>query len=397
MTNLVGNAIKFTQQGGIHVVSRLNVLARTLAIDVIDTGIGLTPDQCDRIFDPFTQADNSTSRNYGGTGLGLTISRKFAEALGGNVSVRSQPGKGSVFTVTVGTGDLEGIQLLSSQEVTRRQGEPSPAAKNLRWRLPAKRVLVVDDSEANRDLLKLVLGEAGLEVHEAENGQVALSQSDRFSYDVILMDMQMPVMDGYTATRTLRQRGCELPIYALTAHALKGMEQDCLAAGCSGYLSKPIDIDQLLAAMAKLLGGRLEAVEPESPPAATSAEVPKASSADGRQTLPPLVSRLPDKPRFRQIMQRFVVRLDEQLDAMETSWQQRNFAELASLAHWLKGSGGTVGFDDFTNPAARLESLSKSQSENGVEATLHELRELARRIHAPPVEEESATTQPAGV
>ena len=389
ITNLVGNAIKFTEQGSIRVISRLDVRGSNLEIDVSDTGIGLTPEQCERIFDPFTQADSSTSRNFGGTGLGLTISRKFAEALGGTVTVRSDVGRGSVFTITVETGDLEGVRLLSQDEVAHLRSEQGPAV-GVQWRFPAKLVLVVDDSEPNRDLLKLVLAETGLVVHEAENGKRSLDQANHHSYDVILMDMQMPVMDGYTATRTLRDQGYKRPIYALTAHAMKGFEQECLAAGCSGYLTKPIDIDQLLASMGELLGGEKVAVEQDEPRTTQAAARGFARPLTESTSLPPLLSRLSDKPRFRPVIQRFAKRLSEQLEAMEGAWQHRNFSDLASLAHWLKGSGGTVGFDAFTEPAARLETLAKASCEDNVEATLSELRELVGRVVVPPAAELTA-------
>jgi HPt (histidine-containing phosphotransfer) domain-containing protein len=195
------------------------------------------------------------------------------------------------------------------------------------------------------------------------------------------MDIQMPVMDGKTAARLMRERGLKLPIFALTAHAMKGFEQDIMAAGFTGYLTKPIDIDKLVQMLADTLGGqRVLGVSPEP-----VVPVP-AGSAGSKEPAPaesPLISRLADKPRLIPAIQKFTGRLGDQLNAMEKARGECNFTELAALAHWLKGAAGTVGYDAFTEPAIELEQMAKARAESQIEAAIRRLRQLERRIVAP--------------
>ena len=396
VTNLVGNALKFTEKGGVRVVARVagTRSAPQLAIDVIDTGVGIPEDKIGKLFQAFVQADSSVTRKFGGTGLGLVLSRNFARALGGDITVTSVAGKGSTFTATVETGALIGVRMLDPAEATRVDEEVA-ADSSLRWEFPTRKILVVDDGPENRELVCLVLQEAGLTAEEAENGQIAVDMVARGRYDAVLMDMSMPVMDGYTATKLLRSRGVKLPIIALTAHAMKGFEQEILAAGCSGYVTKPIDIDVLLATLAEKLGVG-KRVKAAAAPLARSdqgsapapAQVPvleeridlgAAAAAGG----PPVVSRFATHPRLRTAAYRFAARLGEQLDAMERAHAAGNFVELTALAHWLKGAGGTVGYDDFTAPARNLETLSKAGDTAGTKAALAELRGLEARLVVP--------------
>lgn len=383
VTNLVSNAIKFTDKGRVRVVMRLAAGEGEprFAIDVIDSGVGIAEDKLDSIFDAFVQADSSITRRFGGTGLGLAISRRYARLMGGDVVARSEVGRGSVFTVTVEPGPLDGVRMLEPREALA--AEEAGVADVATWAFPASRVLVVDDGEENRELVRLVLEEAGIEVEGAENGEVGVAKAQRERFDVILMDMQMPVMDGYTAASLLRRKGVQLPIIALTADAMKGFEQKCREAGCTGYLTKPIDIDLLLATLAELLGGRRVQVEtPPTPPGAPLAAEPAAAS--DAPAGPPLVSRLASGgPRMRATIAKFAERLHEKLKEMDASWARRDFEELAALAHWLKGSGGTVGFDVFTEPARTLEALAKARDEAQVEAVLEELHGLAARLAVP--------------
>ncbi|MDX1434900.1 MAG: ATP-binding protein, partial [Gammaproteobacteria bacterium] len=364
VTNLVSNAIKFTEKGGVKVTLHVTANAEDevrYAIDVADNGIGIAHDKLEAIFDPFVQADTSVTRRFGGTGLGLAISRKFARLMGGDIVATSEEGKGSVFLVTFDPGALENVAMLQPAQALAAAEEVGDGA-HYTWTFPSARVLVVDDGEENRDLVRLVLEESGLTVEEAENGQVGVDKASRGSFDVVLMDMQMPVMDGYTATKTLRQQGAKMPILALTGNAMKGFEQQCLAAGCSGYLTKPVDIDLLLGTLAELLGGK-RSKEKSAPPAAVQVSV-SAAPASGVASGPPVVSRLAGGgPRIRATIAKFVVRLDEKLAEMDAAWSRRDLAELASLAHWLKGSGGTVGYDDFTEPAKNLEMFAKNGQE----------------------------------
>jgi len=412
VTNLVGNSIKFTEKGGVTVALKLSGDAGSplLGLDVTDTGIGIAADKLDGMFQPFTQADSSITRRFGGTGLGLTISRRFARALGGDITVSSEYGKGSTFSVTVATGPLAGVRRVD-QSALADQGGQDASTDEVRWTFPPKRVLVVDDGPENRELVRLVLGETGLIVSEAENGQIAVDMAAATAFDMVLMDMQMPVMDGYTATRTLRANGFQAPIYALSANAMKEDEKAILDAGCSGFITKPVNIDKLMETLVTLLGGkRVEGpVAPAATEAAVHAEaappvlsaVPSAAPAPAPQPAaaapgasgPPVRSRLARSPRLRPAIRKFAGRLDEQMVVIERALETQDLHELAQLAHWLKGAAGTVGYDDFTKPAARLEQAAKEGSLEGAGSALAEVRDLVSRLESP--EEETATAVPA--
>lgn len=244
LVNLVGNAVKFTENGTVKIVLACDRDIEQLSFRVVDSGIGIGPEHLNRIFQPFRQADASTTRHFGGTGLGLTITRRIAELLGGDVTVESEVGKGSAFTLTVATGSLAGVQMVSKLE----SGDPveSPLQVTSTAADIAGRVLLVEDGPDNQRLIAFVLQKAGAKVSIAENGkegaEIALSAwRSGQPFGVILMDMQMPVMDGFTATGVLRDAGYDGPIIAMTAHAMKDDINRCLAAGCDAYLSKPID------------------------------------------------------------------------------------------------------------------------------------------------------------
>jgi PAS domain S-box-containing protein len=379
VTNLVGNAIKFTEHGSVTVA--LAVTSRTgspLTISVIDTGIGVAPEKLSTLFEPFVQADASITRRFGGTGLGLAISRRFARALGGDIVAVSEPGKGSTFTVTVDTGSLVGVRWLRPAEIVGLQ-QPTAFQPPAHGRLAAANVLVVDDGPENRELVALVLQEHGLHVDEAENGAQGAEKALASRYDAILMDMQMPVLDGFQATRLLRSKGVTTPIIAFTANAMKGFEQEVLAAGCSRYLTKPIDIDQLIETLAGVLHGTEMAAgaAAAAPPLMRPAPIVEAPAVGT------LRSRYAGKPRLHSAIRKFTGRLAEQLGAMDRACSDGDHTALAQLAHWLKGAGGTVGYDAFSEPAARLEQLAKAGDADGIAGVMLELRRLEARLEVP--------------
>ncbi len=261
LMNLVGNAIKFTKQGGVRItvgLERQPVASPRLQFSVADTGIGISGPAIAQLFRPFTQVDTSTTRHFGGTGLGLAISQRLAKMLNGEVTVVSEPGKGSTFTVSVDPGSLQDVPMLQAPP---KYGAEEPRPKTARRKETLRgRVLLAEDGKDNQRLIAVILKKAGLEVDLAENGQIACdcataSADEGRPYDLILMDMQMPELDGYGATRRLRQDGWQGPIIALTAHAMAGDREKCLQAGCDGYLSKPIERETFLTAVARHLAG----------------------------------------------------------------------------------------------------------------------------------------------
>jgi signal transduction histidine kinase/CheY-like chemotaxis protein len=253
LINLVSNAIKFTERGYVRVSARLVVnenTTPTLQIEVADTGIGMSQTQLDQLFLPFTQADRSTRRRFGGTGLGLAISKQLSELLGGEITVRSQRGVGSSFRVIVPTGDFDGVRLVDSPEdaMVSFAGDELTSTKT---RELYGRVLLVEDDALIRRLILMILEKAGADVSVACNGQDAVetalaARASGTPFDVVLMDLMMPVMDGLEATRCLRNSGYTGPIVALTADGMQETRDRCAEAGCDGYLTKPIQADELV-------------------------------------------------------------------------------------------------------------------------------------------------------
>lgn len=244
--NLISNAVKFTNEGGVTVTMRLREDDDpALEVVVDDSGIGIDPDKLPVLFQPFEQGDESISREYGGTGLGLVISKRLAEALGGTIDAESEPGKGSRFRLTVAVGSLDGVALTKNAKPYEAEaGSASPPGDELNACLDC-RVLLAEDTPGIQFLISKILQAAGAEVVTAANGDEAVQRfedEDRDGrIDVILMDMNMPQVDGYEATRRLRDKGCRQPIIALTANAMQGDREKCLAAGCDDFLTKPID------------------------------------------------------------------------------------------------------------------------------------------------------------
>ena len=256
LINLLSNAIKFTPQGGIRiavVVAEWSDCIVLLNLSVTDSGIGIAPGVLEKIFDPFVQADGSTTRKYGGTGLGLSICTRLAELMGGRIWVESEEGGGSTFTVASPFTINDAID--QCHDSRRSDG------MSVHWNGPALAILVVDDLEVNLMFASRILEKVGHTVVTAHNGQEALDAWGEGRFDLILMDIQMPVMNGIQATRVIREReersGGRVPIIALTAHALQGERENILSQGVDGYLAKPIQISVLFDELRRCL--------PESP------------------------------------------------------------------------------------------------------------------------------------
>jgi PAS domain S-box-containing protein len=334
LINLVGNAIKFTERGSVRMIARLEPSRSMLAIDVIDTGIGIAADQIEQLFRPFRQADPSMTRRYGGTGLGLAICRLLAGMLGGSIEVTSAPEQGSTFSLWVPVALSRNAQMVIAPSEVRETERPSPALDVAKLR---GTVLLAEDGFDNQVLIGSILRRQGLEVTIADNGRIAVERAREASaagkpFDVILMDMQMPELDGYSATAQLRTEGYRHPIIAITAHAMAGERQRCLAAGCDEYLSKPIDRALLLTTIRDYL---------PSPNAAPS----------------PIYSTLADDPDMIDVIDAFVNRMPTIAEGLRAAENANDVPRLRTLLHQLKGAAGGYGFEAITLGAERAERL----------------------------------------
>lgn len=368
LTNLIGNSIKFTAKGGIDVDIRHEATGRPrLVVAIIDSGIGIPEDRLGMIFEPFTQADASTSRKFGGTGLGLAICKNLSEAMGGGIAISSRMGEGTTITFEIDAGPLDAVALLEDFDDVEEIDLPllqDDEEKKLPYR-----ILVVDDGDSNRELVRLMLEFRGSDIECAENGRQAVDMATSKQYDLVLMDIQMPDMDGIEATIELRRRGVVVPIVALTANAMKGDDAVCLQNGFTGYVTKPIEEEALVAAILQALG---------QTPAELAAPSPAPlvrSPGEG-----PIRSSLPADPVFHRAIKMFVDRLQERLREMEAALANSNLQKIAEHAHWLLGAGGTAGFGAFSGPASKLEQAAKSGSTTDVALHLDEVRRLSSRI-----------------
>jgi PAS domain S-box-containing protein len=358
LDNLLSNAIKFSSVGKrVEVRIRLEnegLTSPRLILEVEDLGIGIPADVIPRLFKPFTQADPSTTRRFGGTGLGLSICKRLAECLGGTIAVRSTPNVGTCFTITlpVTPADLE--DLLDEEEFSH-ESQLMKVQKVETPRLTG-RVLLAEDTLVNQTILKYFLERAGLTVEVADNGREAVEKALAAEFDVILMDMQMPEMDGYAATSMLRQKGYSRSIVALTAHAMSGDEEKCIRAGCNAYLTKPIEADRLIKALARQMPSRSWVLKL----ADTRRMRPGAAPA------PPPVSPLPhsapatERPSLDTLTTSYRRTLPEKARSLEELSRAGDVPGLISLAHRLRGSAGMYGLPQLSEAAGRLEEAARA-------------------------------------
>ncbi|MCA9068843.1 MAG: PAS domain-containing protein [Planctomycetaceae bacterium] len=383
LVNLVGNAIKFTETGSVGVVVRVqdanNAKSSKLAFDVCDTGIGLSEEQQKDLFQPFIQADSSTTRKFGGTGLGLSVSRRMARLLDGDVSVESVPGKGSRFTATVDAGPTDNVDFINSLESTSQSPVDSSTSISL-----SGHILLAEDSPLNQRLFSTFLEAAGATVDIVEDGQQAIQKVSETlnpsgetasrSYDLILMDMQMPEVDGCTATSTLRAQGFSRPIVALTANAMHEDRKKCIQAGCNDFLIKPIARTELLSACRDWISrGKLA----DDSPALRSADVDSSMVFD-RDAMSRLVRG--DMQLFTEIVSLFHDDTSRLLKRAEEAVQENKPELLAELAHRLKGVCGAIHAESAFQAAHRLEILARERDMELIETRLinlvHEIRRL---------------------
>ena len=324
--NLLGNSIKFTEQG--HLEVRVEPDAPGyLKFAIADTGIGIPPRKLNSVFESFTQADSSTTRKYGGTGLGLTISKQLVELMHGRIWVESTVGVGSTFFFTAKLGVQE-------DQAERTKPAGSPAISNTD--VSALRILLADDSDDNRFLILSYLPKNMRRVDIAENGAIAVELFEKNCYDVVLMDVEMPVMDGYTATRAIR-RIATTPILALTAHAAAEMAASAFEAGFTELLTKPIRKGTLLEA----LGRYLPAASPNSPDAPLARE------------------RVLVEQGMEEVVPRYLNKRKSEIQLYRKALEEGNFEAIRNLGHKMKGTGTGYGFPVLTDLGDALESAAK--------------------------------------
>ncbi|MCM2369913.1 ATP-binding protein [Aporhodopirellula aestuarii] len=385
ISNLLSNAIKFTEQGGVTVVLDTqgpDEAPTHLVVSVNDTGTGMTPQQLQKIFEPFTQADTSTTRKFGGTGLGLSISKRLADALGGSLTVWSELDVGTKFNFLLPIVMAENSVLLTPS-AAMQQAEGTQSKEFPRVSLSGTRVLVVDDAVTNRNLMQLIVEDSGGVVYTATNGEEAIEKliSDQLEVDVILMDMQMPIMDGYTATSQLRSVGFMKPIIALTANAMQGDENRCRTAGCTGYLTKPLDLNALLNLISDAAAEgdtkTTSDVIAHTPKGATSEvntnPIKLVEQASENSIESELTSILPQN-WLRSFACEFVERVSDKLPSILDANDAGDLNEVARHLHWIKGTGGSVGLTPLSEMAADGEAAVATSDVEQVYETLKEMQ-----------------------
>ena len=344
LINVFWNAIKFTSQGYITFTATIEEMdgISQLSLAISDTGIGIPDYEMENIFTPFTQVDNSTSRQYGGMGLGLFISKKYMDIMQGSIYVESQQGSGSTFFIKV---PLEVISYAELNENINPGYNDNYEDKLLTDFAPI-RVLLVEDNDLNQKIVSQMLVNYGFEITVANDGLECLRLLQENHFDVILMDMQMPVMDGYETTRMIRQYEelQHIPVIAMTAHAMAGDREKCLVSGCTSYIAKPFKAEEL----AREIRKHFQGVSTNNPD--------------------------PDLKSFiNELLPEFMAQLEEMVDNLGLAFAQRDIEAIKSISHDIKGTAGMYGFRQISDGAAAIEAAAREGSFSRIKTCLDQL------------------------
>ncbi len=357
LINLCNNAIKFTEEGYVLINVSSNNDDGTLLFEVVDTGVGITQAQQKFIFEAYRQADSSTTRKFGGTGLGLSLSKELAEHLGGTLTVESELGKGSKFKLLLNFDTSEDTEIIFDlehiPEVIDAKVKIKPTVH-----LSGK-VLLAEDNKDNQELFSIYLRRMSLDVTIVENGQEAVDAIKEDDFDLVLMDMRMPVMNGLDAMKILRNNGFEKPIIALTANAMREDQEACYECGADGFLTKPVNVNEFT----QTLQNHLNEKEPE-----------KNNDAS---YIPELLER---DPGAIKLINRFVSNLHDDLIVIDELIKSNNWKDLIEVLNKLKGSAGNVGCPGISVFAGKMEFQATSHNVNELTHLLDELNEYCDMI-----------------
>ncbi len=372
LVNLVGNAIKFTEKGevSVHVIlEEMDQNQVTLRLSVADTGIGVAEDRVGLLFEKFTQADSSITRNYGGTGLGLAISKRLSELMGGQIGVESRLGEGSTFWFTAvlqtQPKEIEGTKATLSNQPTVIRYTEAPQIKAATIRKRKVKILVVEDNPINRLVTMDTLKIAGYTADSVDNGEEAVETLRKDAYHLVLMDVQMPVMDGLTATRAIRDPSSgvlnpQLPIIALTAHATKKDREECFAAGMDGYVSKPVQPDELQQIIERRLFGSAAPPRPEHP----EHPMDDGKSCDTKMfDRSSFLERIDgDEELCNKVLKMFVEHTQELIDSLEQAIGDEDAIWAQQSAHSIKGASLNICAQNLADVAYEIEKAGKDHA-----------------------------------
>jgi PAS domain S-box-containing protein len=385
LVNLAGNAIKFTEQGHVYIKVSLETTDNksNIRFDVEDTGIGVPEDRQKMIFEPFTQADGSTTRIYGGTGLGLTITKQLTELLGGKLTLTSEAGKGSVFSIVIPAGlDVTKQPFMDRHNIAGYWENESGKVDKMKF---SGKVLVAEDVKTNQMFIRSLLEKMGIEVTIAEDGNQAMQKVLVQKFDLILMDIQMPNMDGYEATKALRAEGMTTPIVALTAGAMKGDDKKCIEAGCDDYLSKPVLYSKLIEILGKYLKKESSDLVDKPDTGRGSENHLSRMESDNEKIVDwtQVMANGLDEQLMKEILPTYIKDNKEHIRKLIAAVKKGKSKDVKSHAHAIKGAGRNMGAAKLSELAGQLEAmelegaLSKAQTLlNDIISEFHKLEEF---------------------
>ena len=357
LINLCSNAIKFTESGHVYLNVSYKTESSTLMFEVIDTGIGISDTQKEKIFKPFIQADASTTRKFGGTGLGLTLSNELAGMLKGDISVESDINIGSKFTFKLKIEEPKNCTYIYEDESKYMFAKTEQL--NTAQPLLHGKVLVAEDHLDLQDLVKHLLNKLGVKLDIVGNGLLAIKAIEENDYDLVILDIQMPVMDGLTAMKTLKEKKYKKPVVAMTANAMKKDRDECKAAGFTDFVSKPINRNELYSVLAKYL----------------------KSNKTNESNITMLTSNLlTDEPDLIDLIDKFMTRLPEMRDSINQAHTEQDMQEFSSLIHQMKGVGGGYGYPMLTEICAKIEFQVASQDVENTKALIEEFNFMVDQI-----------------